>query len=69
MAAIADETAPIARQALFFHFESRPRDIDLPDNSPEDTGKRLYVITGEIDPHSCVRCDGTLAREWKPKSA
>jgi hypothetical protein len=38
MAAIANQTAPIARQALFFHFESRPRDIDLPDNSPEDTG-------------------------------
>jgi predicted aldo/keto reductase-like oxidoreductase len=38
MAAIANQTAPIARQALFFHFESRPRDIDLPDNSPGDTG-------------------------------
>ena len=38
MAAIANQTTPIARQALFFHFESRPRDIDLPDKSPEDTG-------------------------------
>jgi predicted aldo/keto reductase-like oxidoreductase len=38
MAAIANQTAPIATQALFFHLESRPRNIDLPDNSPEDTG-------------------------------
>ena len=37
MAAISDRAAPIARQALFFHFESRPRQIDLPDTS-EDTG-------------------------------
>jgi aryl-alcohol dehydrogenase-like predicted oxidoreductase len=27
MAAIANQAAPIARQALFFHFESRPREI------------------------------------------
>jgi len=30
MAAIANQAAPIASQALFFHAETRPRDIDLP---------------------------------------
>jgi len=29
MAALNDVAAPVARQALFFHFETRPRDIDL----------------------------------------
>src|SRR5215469_16622504 len=31
MAAIANKAAPIATQANFFHSETRPRDIDLPD--------------------------------------
>jgi len=31
MAAITRQATPIARQALFFHSETRPRDIDLPD--------------------------------------
>ena len=31
MAAITKQAAPIANQALFFHSETRPRDIDLPD--------------------------------------
>jgi uncharacterized protein len=31
MAAIANKAAPIASQANFFHSETRPRDIDLPD--------------------------------------
>jgi uncharacterized protein len=30
MATIADQAAPIASQANFFHSETRPRDIDLP---------------------------------------
>ena len=30
MAALGNQVAPVARQALFFHFETRPRDIDLP---------------------------------------
>jgi uncharacterized protein len=30
MAAIANQAAPIANQANFFHSETRPRDIDLP---------------------------------------
>ena len=30
MAALSNVAAPVARQALFFHFETRPRDIDLP---------------------------------------
>jgi uncharacterized protein len=28
MAALGNQVAPVARQALFFHFETRPRDID-----------------------------------------
>jgi aryl-alcohol dehydrogenase-like predicted oxidoreductase len=30
MVALSNVAAPVARQALFFHFETRPRDIDLP---------------------------------------
>jgi uncharacterized protein len=30
MVAPSNVAAPVARQALFFHFETRPRDIDLP---------------------------------------
>ena len=30
MTALSNVAAPVARQALFFHFETRPRDIDLP---------------------------------------
>jgi predicted aldo/keto reductase-like oxidoreductase len=29
MAALNKLTAPVARQSLFFHFETRPRDMDL----------------------------------------
>jgi aryl-alcohol dehydrogenase-like predicted oxidoreductase len=29
MAALNKLAAPVARQSLFFHFETRPRDIDL----------------------------------------
>jgi aryl-alcohol dehydrogenase-like predicted oxidoreductase len=38
MTAIANQTEPIAKQALFFHYEKRSTDIDLPANSPEDNG-------------------------------
>lgn len=32
MAALGNQVAPVARQSLFFHFETRPRDTNLSDS-------------------------------------